>query len=161
MPLPFTLVFNRYPLTHIPWLLALTLAACAAPGRPSPTPTFAPTASMPPTKTPTPSVTPTASHTPTVTPTRRPTVTPPPSELDDHPAKPLPVALEPGGFLSWRGNVEVRERLGWAIEPERGFDGAYQIDWEPDYESDGAYLRTIDDRVVARSILGLWNVLEP
>jgi hypothetical protein len=61
----------------------------------------------------------------------------------------------------WRENDRVRERLGWALDPERGYDGAYQIAWEPAYESDGAYLRTIDGRVAALSILGLWNVLEP
>jgi hypothetical protein len=89
---------------------------------------------MRPTKTPTPSVTPTVSHTPSVTPTRRPTVTPPPSELDDHPAKPLPVALEPGGFLSWRGNVEalVDDQDWLAIyvqpgaEPDVTFDAELQ-----------------------------------
>ena len=51
----------------------------------------------------------------------------------------------------WRNNTEVRERLGWALEPERGFDGAHQIDWEPAYETDGAYLRTVDGRVLALS----------
>lgn len=90
-------------------LLGLMLAACAAPGQggpaPSPTPTAGATLTA--SATPTPSVTLTATATPTVTPTLRPTITPPPSELDDHPAKPLPVALEPGGFLSWRGSVEA------------------------------------------------------
>lgn len=61
----------------------------------------------------------------------------------------------------WRTNAAVRERLGWALEPERGFDGAYQIDWEPAYEAEGAYLRTADGRVLALSVLGLWNYVTP
>lgn len=61
----------------------------------------------------------------------------------------------------WRSNVEVWERLGWALEQERGFDGAYQIAWEPNYESDGAYVRTPEDRVVVLSVLGIWYYVEP
>jgi hypothetical protein len=61
----------------------------------------------------------------------------------------------------WRNNMEVRERLGWALEQERGFDGAYQIAWEPTYESDGAYLRAADGRAIALSVLGIWNFIGP
>jgi len=80
-----------------------------------------------------------------------------------------PAIVPPEGFRQpirgfgklWRNNAEVRERLGWALEPERGFDGAYQIGWEPAYEADGAYLRTVDGRVLALSVLGLWNYVTP
>jgi hypothetical protein len=36
----------------------------------------------------------------------------------------------------WRNNPEVRERLGWALAPEQGFRGAYQVDWRPYYGDD-------------------------
>jgi len=61
----------------------------------------------------------------------------------------------------WRNQVQVRERLGWALELERGFEGVYQIAWEPAYESDGAYLRTADGRVVALTVLGIWDFVTP
>jgi hypothetical protein len=61
----------------------------------------------------------------------------------------------------WRDNVQVRDRLGWALELEQGFEGAYQIAWEPEYASDGAYVRTADDQVIALSVLGMWNFVTP
>jgi hypothetical protein len=61
----------------------------------------------------------------------------------------------------WREDVGVRDRLGWALAPEQGFEGAYQIAWEPAYASDGAYLRTVDGRVVTLSVLGIWQFVTP
>ncbi len=61
----------------------------------------------------------------------------------------------------WRNEVEVRDRLGWALEQEREFDGAYQIILEPAYGSDGAYLRSADGRIAVLSVIEIWNWLEP
>jgi hypothetical protein len=76
-----------------------------------------------------------------------------------------PAILPPQGLYQpirgfgklWREVVGVRDRLGWALAPEQGFEGAYQIDWEPAYSSDGAYLRTADGRVIILTVLGIWQ----
>lgn len=49
----------------------------------------------------------------------------------------------------WRENPEVRERLGWAIAPEQGFEGALQHEHH-EGSSSGAneYLWTVDDQVI-------------
>jgi hypothetical protein len=53
----------------------------------------------------------------------------------------------------WRENADMRERIGWATAPERGFTGV----WQP-LESEGlggdVFLRTIDGQVVLFS--GFW-----
>jgi len=49
----------------------------------------------------------------------------------------------------WRNNPEVRERLGWALATERGFDGAYQVDWRDPYHVVGnRYIRTADGLII-------------
>lgn len=85
-------------------LTTLLLAACGTPAQATPAPT--PSPSHTPTVTPTASHTPQPTITPSITPADPPTITAPPTERDDHPARVPPVALDPGGFLSWSGTVE-------------------------------------------------------
>jgi len=69
----------------------------------------------------------------------------------------------------WRENAGVRERLGWATAPERGFEGAFQ-----EQESVGyfAYARTLENRIVRLTGglmygppdaegRGYWTLVEP
>lgn len=54
----------------------------------------------------------------------------------------------------WRNEPGVRERLGWALAPERAFEGAFQLGWMPRYLAGPAYLGTTEKRVI---VLGLYN----
>lgn len=62
----------------------------------------------------------------------------------------------------WRNNPEVRERLGWALAPERGYDGAYQVDWRDPYHVVGSrYIRTADGLIIWLGELNNWGFLTP
>jgi hypothetical protein len=70
------------------------------------------------------------------------------SEDNRVPEEPPPGYLQPvSGFgLLWRGEVEhlssdVRQRLGWATEPEFGYDTAYQCATPAHPRSWSCYLR--------------------
>lgn len=69
---------------------------------------------------------------PSVTPTRPPTITPQPAERNDNPSHVPPVALPPGGFLSWAGTVEalVNEQDWLAIYLPAGADGSATLSLE-------------------------------
>ena len=43
----------------------------------------------------------------------------------------------------WRTEPGVRERLGWAVSPEQGYGGAYQLGWYP-YGPGSTYYRAAD-----------------
>lgn len=68
------------------------------------------------------------------------------------------------GFgLAWRSSPGVRERLGWAIETEAGYDGAIQTAGPPE-AVEAIYLRAIDGSVLFLSPDGTdWQIvpLEP
>jgi hypothetical protein len=61
----------------------------------------------------------------------------------------------------WRTEAEVRERLGWALAPEQGFEGVYQAGWDPWYPRGNQYLRTADGRVLMIGLMGSWEILQP
>jgi hypothetical protein len=62
----------------------------------------------------------------------------------------------------WRNNAVVRERLGWALAPERGFEGAYQVDWRDPYHVVGSrYIRTADGLIVWLGEVNNWGFLTP
>jgi hypothetical protein len=61
----------------------------------------------------------------------------------------------------WRTQPGVREQLGWALGPERGFDGAYQRGWAPYYGWKTAYLRTADGRTIRIYRNGGWEFVTP
>jgi hypothetical protein len=62
----------------------------------------------------------------------------------------------------WHDHPEVRERLGWALAPERGFDGAYQVDWRDPYHVVGnRYVRTADGLIIWLGELNNWGFLAP
>jgi hypothetical protein len=69
---------------------------------------------------------------------------------------PPPDLLQPvrGFGLVWRDNPTIRERLGWAVEPELGYDGIIQS------SEDRLYLRERGGGIVALQTDGqLWEVL--
>jgi len=65
----------------------------------------------------------------------------------------------------WRTHPEVRDRLGWALAPERGFQGAYQLGTDYYAQAGDVYLRTVDGNVLqlhegdGRS--GYWSLWAP
>ena len=62
----------------------------------------------------------------------------------------------------WRKNPEVRERLGWAVAPEEGFETLYQEVTGFEWNNSCRYIRIRDGRVVAmcrRS--GGWSFVTP
>lgn len=69
-------------------------------------------------------------------------------ERDDSLIPPEGLSQPVRGFgLIWRENTEVRERLGWAVEGEVGYDGVIQLATGADDE-DILYLRTRDGSIV-------------
>ena len=79
-----------------------------------------------------------------------------PDELESDPALVPPAGLyQPvrGFGKLWRDNESVRERLGWALAPEQGFESAWQ---KPIVEGVGQerlyYLRTLDNGVIEASM---------
>ncbi|HLA44201.1 MAG TPA: hypothetical protein VJZ27_12235, partial [Aggregatilineales bacterium] len=68
-----------------------------------------------------------------------------------------PERLQPirGFGLIWRQNDRVRERLGWAVQPELGYDGIIQT-----AEAETVYLRVLDGGIVALAPNGdSWELL--
>jgi hypothetical protein len=62
----------------------------------------------------------------------------------------------------WRDNPEVRERLGWALAPEQGYDGAYQVDWRDPYHVVGSrYILTADGFIIWLGELNNWGFVTP
>ncbi|HUW09697.1 MAG TPA: META domain-containing protein, partial [Anaerolineae bacterium] len=62
----------------------------------------------------------------------------------------------------WRENPGVRARLGWALNEERGFDGAYQVDWQDSQHVVGdRYIQTADGKVVWLGRANNWGWLNP
>jgi hypothetical protein len=61
------------------------------------------------------------------------------------------------GFgLVWRNNSYIRETLGWALEPEAGFDTTYQSNADPQYRR--LYLLDEDGRlVIIDNYFSTWN----
>ena len=59
----------------------------------------------------------------------------------------------------WRQNANVRERLGWALSPEQGFNGAYQVDWRPYYLRGPIYLGTLSGSIARLGVMGIWELL--
>jgi hypothetical protein len=57
----------------------------------------------------------------------------------------------------WRDHPEVRERLGWALAPEQGFESAFQVDWRPYYLVSGTYIRSLDGGVITLGVMGTWE----
>jgi hypothetical protein len=57
----------------------------------------------------------------------------------------------------WRTTPEVRERLGWALAPEQGFDSAFQVGWRPYYLVGATYVRQLDGSVAALGVMGGWE----
>ena len=79
-----------------------------------------------------------------------------PGEPESDPALVPPAGLyQPvrGFGKLWRDNESVRERLGWALAPEQGFESAWQ---KPIVEGVGQerlyYLRTLDNGVIEASM---------
>jgi len=81
-----------------------------------------------------------------------------------------PGVVPPEGLLQpvrgfgkiWRGNESVREKLGWALSPERGFESAWQ--WQAQESLPAiAYVRTIDGDVIRLygSDSGNWEYVTP
>jgi hypothetical protein len=69
-------------------------------------------------------------------------------EPEEDPAlTPPPGRYQPvrGFGLVWRENQNVRERLGWAIDPETGFTAAVQRTSRPKYND--IYIRALDNKV--------------
>jgi heat shock protein HslJ len=59
---------------------------------------------------------------------------------------------------AWRTQPGVRDRLGWALEAERGHDSAYQVDWrEPLRVVGNSYIRLADGSVVWLDDVGNWG----
>lgn len=74
-----------------------------------------------------------------------------------------PSIVPPPGFYQpirgfgkvWRENPEVREKLGWALAPEQGFEGT----WQPQIHESllgYEYMRTLDNRII-RYIGSRWS----
>jgi hypothetical protein len=65
----------------------------------------------------------------------------------------------------WRAYPEVRDRLGWALAPERGFQGAYQLGTDYYAQAGGTYLRTLDGNVLqldeGDGQSGYWSLWAP
>jgi hypothetical protein len=62
----------------------------------------------------------------------------------------------------WRSNSEVRDRLGWALDSEVGFDGAYQVGWgDPRSVAGDRYIRALDGGVVWLGEPNNWGLLVP
>jgi len=62
----------------------------------------------------------------------------------------------------WRDNSQVRQRLGWALADERGFEALYQRVSDFDWDNQCHYLSTADDRVVSLcSRGGVWSFVTP
>lgn len=65
----------------------------------------------------------------------------------------------------WRTHPEVSDRLGWAIAPERGFQGAYQLGLNDYGQAGSAYLRAQDGNVLkldkGNGQSGYWSVWAP
>jgi len=62
----------------------------------------------------------------------------------------------------WQGSESVREKLGWALNPERGFESAWQ--WQAQESLPAvAYVRTIDGDVIrlCGSDSGNWEYVTP
>lgn len=81
-------------------------------------------------------------------------------EQDDT-IQPPPNLFQPirGFGLIWRENPRTRERLGWATEPELGYDGIVQITGLTDNER-VIYLRTRDGGILALAENGgAWQIL--
>ena len=59
---------------------------------------------------------------------------------------PAPGLYQPArGFGKvWRTHPDVRDKLGWALAPERAFEGAYQLSLNYYAQAGGAYLRAQD-----------------
>ncbi len=82
-----------------------------------------------------------------------------PGEPESDPSfSPPPGRYQPirGFGKVWRNNAWIRDRIGWALGPERGFETTYQE--APGYEGGRArciYLRLLDTRVV--SVCGWWG----
>jgi hypothetical protein len=81
-----------------------------------------------------------------------------------------PAIVPPAGLLQpirgfgkvWRNNAGVRDGLGWALSPEQGFNGAYQVDWRDPHNVVGSrYLRTIDGSVIWLGDWDNWGFVEP
>jgi len=79
-------------------------------------------------------------------------------------------AVPPEGLLQpvrgfgkiWRGNESVREKLGWALSPERAFESAWQ--WQAQESLPAvAYVRSIDGDVIKLygSESGNWEYVTP
>jgi hypothetical protein len=61
----------------------------------------------------------------------------------------------------WRNDTELQGRLGWALAPEQGFDGKYQITCDRFYDLADTYLLTIDGRIVDLVAYGWWEYVTP
>ena len=81
-----------------------------------------------------------------------------------------PSIVPPAGLLQpirgfgkvWRENQAVRDRLGWAVAPEQGYDAAYQVDWrDPRNPVGSRCLRLLDGSVVWLGDLNNWGYLIP
>jgi hypothetical protein len=57
----------------------------------------------------------------------------------------------------WRTTPEVRDRLGWALAAEKGFNSAFQVDWRPYYLFGATFVQTLDGSVVALGVMGGWE----
>jgi LysM repeat protein len=90
-----------------------------------------------------------------------------PSEPDHDPALAAPTGRyqpQRGFGKVWRNHLSVRERLGWALGPEQGFDGAWQTQISEGYAG-VAYLRTLRNETVTlwgwdMSYPGSWSLLQ-
>lgn len=79
----------------------------------------------------------------------------------DETIQPPPNLFQPirGFGLVWRENPRTRERLGWAIQPELGYDGYVQITGLTDSDR-VTYLRTRDGGILELSDNGgAWQIL--
>jgi hypothetical protein len=61
----------------------------------------------------------------------------------------------------WRQNPDVQTNLGWALAPEQGFAGGYQLKWDYYSKPGDLYLRTADGTILWLAGTGYWGVWQP
>lgn len=61
----------------------------------------------------------------------------------------------------WRADATLRDKLGWALAPEQGFQGAYQVQWDFGNRPGNFYLRAADGSVLDLTQAGYWSVWHP
>jgi TolB protein len=59
----------------------------------------------------------------------------------------------------WRTTPEVRDRLGWALAAEKGFNSTFQVGWRPYYLVGATFVRTLDGSVAALGVMGGWEMM--